>query len=390
MPPSAKSRAKTPPAGPADVDHLSPAPVYLLFGGDEYLVSQNCRRLVNRLVPPADQAFGLEIVDPRGDTVAEAVQALGQVLQGLQTLGFFGGSKTVWLRDAAFLTTARTMKSDETRQALDALVAEIKRGFGEGVVLVVSARALDKRGALFRACDAAGHALEYAVPDKGYLVERQARERIAELLKAAGLSADDAVVTRLIEKAGCDTRQLANEIEKLRLYLGERTALSVEDVREMVSPAREASSWDLEDAVGDRNLPLALRALRQLLFQGESPVGLAVRLEARFRDLMIFFACLSRKWCRLNGEYLNWSNRPEADAVLSRLPTDPRSMNSYRAGKLAGQALRYSGAELLAAQDLLSEAHERLTGSTLPRPLVLEFLVLRLVGPGPRNSGDSG
>ena len=112
-------------AAPPEVETLPEVPVYLLFGGADFLVAGNSRKLVDRIVAPEDQAFGLEIVEPEGDTVADAVQACSQVLQGLQTLGFFGGGKTVWLRDAAFLGSARTMKSDETKAALDAHVETV-------------------------------------------------------------------------------------------------------------------------------------------------------------------------------------------------------------------------------------------------------------------------
>ena len=67
--------------------------VHLVFGEDEYLVSTNSKELVDRLCPKADQTFGLEIIEARVDTVADAITAIGRCLDGLRTLGFLGGKK---------------------------------------------------------------------------------------------------------------------------------------------------------------------------------------------------------------------------------------------------------------------------------------------------------
>jgi len=378
-----KPKAATMPRSP-NVDELSPpAPVYLLFG-DEYLVGRNARKLVDRICPPEQQAFGLDIVDPQGDTLAEVARFFSNALESLRTVGFLGQGKVIWLRDVVFLNTPRTMKSEDVKHSLDSIVQEIKRGFDIGTVLVISARGLDKRSALFRACDAVGHVLEYAIPDKAYLVEQQAQSWVQQLLQEQGLSASREVQDRLIGKAGTDTRQLAQEVEKIRLYLGDRNEVFPDDIFTVVSPAREASSWDLEDAMGDKNLPMALSMLRQLLFQGENPVGIVIRLEKRYRELMIFYSCLRREWCRLQPVRqmfkVQWSDRPEANDTLSRLQPDPRSYNIFRAGRLAAQSQNYSGQELLGAQDVLNAAHEDMVRSTLPKSLILEFLIIRLLG----------
>ena len=379
------SRPKGAPAVPPPIDEAPDAPVYLLHGGDEFLVATNARALVDRLCPAADQALGLEIIEAQDTaTVAEALAALRACLQAVQTVGFFGVQKVVWLRDAVLFGQSRVVQSDDVKAALEPVVQELKRGLPEGIRLVISAPGIDKRSALYRACKERGVTLEYAVPEKAYQVEAQAQERAAELFRREGLTIQAAVLEQFIGKAGTDTRQIAQEVEKLRLYLGEGAEVTGRAIREVVSPAREASSWDFEDAVGTRQVGEALRILRQLLFQGENPIGLIIRLETRFRDLMVLRSCVDRHWCRIvhRGAFAvaEWAEDPQADAYCGQLDRDPRGYHPYRAGRLAEQAGAYRARELVRAADTLLEGHRKMVSSSLPPPLILEFLVLRIAG----------
>jgi len=267
------------------------------------------------------------------------------------------------------------------------LVATIKGGLAPGIVLVLSAPAIDKRTALYKVFGAGGHALEYALPEKTYQVEQQARRRAGDLFRETGVKIDARALERFIEKTGPDTRQIVQEVEKLCLYLGDRTTVTEDDVRDMVSPAREAISWDLEDAVGHKDLRQAMHVLDRLVFQGESPVFMLIRIENRLSDLMVFQVCLKKRWCRIreSGNFINldWRTGAEIDEALSQLKKDPRTLHAYRAGRLASQASRWTGHELLRARDHVLAAHENAVRSRLPKSLIVGFLILRLIGSGP-------
>lgn len=369
--------AKPVPAKPRE------ASLHLIYGEDEYLVATRARELVDRLCPPAEQAFGLEIVEARAGTGAEAVAAIRRCLEALQTIGFLGGRKVVWLRDANFLSGA----SDEVHAVVEDLVKMIKTGFSPGQVLVVSAAKVDGRSAFFKACQAAGELQEFALPEKSYQVEEQAVAWVATAFRKAGLRGSDAALDEFLERTGPGSRQIAQEVEKLRIYLGDRKEVGSEDVEAIVSRSREAEAWDFADAVGLRDLPDALRVLRLLLFQGGNAIGLLISLENRFRDLILYRQCLDRGWLRVTGDArwrkAEWKSVPEVDAFLSSIPRDPRKLHPYRFLKLLEQAAKYSVQELLRCQALVIEAHEAfVSGSPQTKDLLPEFLVIRLLGTG--------
>lgn len=374
------------PAAPPPIESLDPAPVTLLFGADEYPVTTNARALVDRLMPADEQALGLELIEGHeATTAAAAADVIKRGMDGLQTVGLFGGRKVVWLRDCAFLGEGKVAQWTDTRAAIDRLVDLLKGGLPPDVQLVISARTLDKRSSLYRVCNDLGHALEYTLPDRAYEAEALAQQKVTGLMAKAGLSASPDVVERFVAKVGTDTRLLGQEVEKLALYLGDRTTVEADDIRAIVSPGREASAWDFEDALGMRNLADAIAMLRQLIFQGENPMGLIFRMEARFRDLMAIKECLHQQWCKVVGEgtfvQLRWENEAEAEPACAQLQRDPRAMNPYRGGRLARQAQCYSRRELMHTHRELVEAHETLVSSTLPWPLILELLIIRVIGP---------
>jgi len=77
-----------------------------------------------------------------------------------------------------------------------------------------------------------------------------------------------------VRLAGADTRQLRNELEKIDLYLGEKREIDSELVRNLVAKTATGVIWELGNAIAKRQLSRALALLDQLLFQGETPIGI--------------------------------------------------------------------------------------------------------------------
>ena len=372
-------------AGPAPAAGAGDAaPVQLLYGEDEYLVAESSRALVNRLCPPADQAFGLEIVEGRVDNAAEAVSAIRRCMEGVRTVGFLGGRKVVWLKDANFFSTSVTSEAQDTKAAAEQLVELIRAGLPPGQVLVISAGKVDRRSAFFKACQSAGHVQEFSVPDKDYLLDQHARETATAAFRKAGLIARGDVIDEFTDRTGADSRQIIQEVEKLSTYLGDRRDVTAQDVRAVVCATREAGVFDLAEAVGNRKVEGALGTLRQLMYQGENAVGLIIGLESLFRELIVFRECMDRRWLRLRRDgarvSAEWASSKEADAVLGAMPKDPRSMHWFRAAKLAGQAENFTSGELARLQAVVLKMHETMFSSSLPMEMLMEFLVLTLLG----------
>lgn len=108
---------------------------------------------------------------------------------------------------------------------------------------------------------------------------------IAHRLAEEGCRASPEAVQLLATYAGEDLAALDREIVKVATYAAGQT-LTAEAVRRLVPDARQADIFDLVDALGRRDRVTALRALRQLLQEGEPPAYILVMLGRQLRLLL--------------------------------------------------------------------------------------------------------
>lgn len=357
--------------------------VKLIHGTDEYLVSHHARKAVDALCPENEQALGLETVNGEVKTIDEAVTALKTCIGALRTVGLFGGQKTVWFRDVSIFKDKVIGKNETVKNLLNTLSDEIKKGLPEGHHLVISAPGIDRRSAFFKACEAGGDVEAYDLPEQDYKKKPMIRDRAQALFSQAKCRIGAAALDLFLEKVGTDTRQLVMEVEKLILYIGDRKEITTEDVKAITSSSAEAVAWDFTDALGERRLDEALRILRQLIFQGESPVGIMFAIESLYQNLMQYRAYIDQSWLKFGSGYganaVQWGSDPEMEKMFSQLPSDPRGIHWFRTSKLAQQAKKYSAEELRVCQKRLLETHEQLVSSGIPQELILEMLVIKLI-----------
>ena len=112
---------------------------------------------------------------------------------------------------------------------------------------------------------------------------------IKDYFKANGFTISPDAVFPIIEYAGNDQISLRGEIEKIITYMGEKKVVAKEDVLPVLSSNQVKTVFDLNDAVGLRNLKKALSILNYLLEWGVAREnifanlrGFVLRLHAMF------------------------------------------------------------------------------------------------------------
>jgi len=357
--------------------------IKLIHGTDEYLVSHHARKAVNALCPEAEQTLGLETVNGTVKTIDEAVMAIKTCLGALRTVGLFGGQKTVWLRDVSIFKDKILQKNKVVKDLLTELAGDLKKGLPDGHHLVISTFGVDKRSAFYKTCVDVAEVEVYDLPEQDYKKRPIIRERAQKLFAKAGCRSSGDALDLFLEKVGLDTRQLVMEAEKLILYIGDRGEITAEDVKAITSSSAEAITWDFTDALGERRLDEALKILRQLLFQGESPVGVMFAIENLFQSLTQFRAYIDQGWLQIGSGYgsgaVQWGSDSEMKDLFDQLPTDPRKMHWFRVSKIGQQAKNYTAEELGVCRKRLLETHEQLVSSGVSKNLILEMLVIKLI-----------
>jgi len=112
------------------------------------------------------------------------------------------------------------------------------------------------------------------------------REWIAHRAKAKGAEVTSQAANALIELVGNDLRALDHELEKLAAWANYARPIGLEDVRTLVSAAREADVFALVDALGMRRRQEALRLVERLLAEDKHELYLLTMIARQVRLIL--------------------------------------------------------------------------------------------------------
>jgi len=367
--------------------------IYLVGGDDEFSIKEAAARLAAQLAPRSGGEFATEIIEGDAPNQDAALQRLARLREALFTGGLFGGGdKLVWWKNTDLLADNVTTRSEAVKEALGDLANRLKRGLPDGTRLLISAIGLDRRRAAFKTIEKLGEVRLFEAPDPDKAAgQDQIAEFLHQRLKAAGKKLTAQAADTFLQLVAADYRELANELEKLFVYVGPKTEITEADVRAIVSPSRQSVIWELTDALGTRRLPQAIAALEHLLAQGDQPIGIVMMLVGQFRLMLLARDLAERKVLVPrdgpggNFEYAKAFEKlpPTQTAHLPRTK-EGQLPNGWRLYRCALAAKHFTIHELIGALDRLLEAHLQLVSTQLDDRLVLEETLAKIARPRPR------
>jgi DNA polymerase III subunit delta len=357
------------------------ANLHFIHGSDEAAVKETALALVRALAPPEAGEFGTEIIDGAADNADHAARICRQTMEALQTLPLFGSSKLVWLKNATFLADTPTGRAETTLEALGHLLALVEPGLHSDVQFILSASVPDQRRTFFLRLSDTATTQVFDVPDsRGG--DAQLEALVAARASTAGLTFDPEAMALFLLLAGDRTQQIANELEKLDLYLGsERRHVTIEDVRTMVPLTRTGVIFELGNAVGRRETRRALALVGPLLQQGETAVGLLLAaIVPKMRNLLLVGDLLERFQPSLQSYpafVRSLESLPEQE--VAHLPRKKDGgLNVYPLFLAAQDNRNFTTAELRAGLQACLRANHRLVGSSLAPDVVLSQLIVEI------------
>ncbi len=357
--------------------------VYLVGGSDEFAVKEHAAALAAKLAPKAAGEFGVETIEGDATNADEAIKVLSRLHESLQTVGFFGTDKLVWLKNTNLLSPTPP-GGEATVEALNSLNDALKRGLPGGVILLISALGFDKRRSVAKTIEKCAEQFFFDAPEAGKADgEEQIGAFIREKLGADKKRfTDNHALDAFRELVEPTLREIANELEKLCVYVGKRVEITEADVQAICSASRQAVIWELVETVSQRNLPKAMAALKNLLDNEESPIGVIMMLAAQFRLMILARDFVDRKVLRQADHYAVYAKAFAAlpDEEKEHMPRskDGKPPNEWRFGRSAVAIKNFSRAELVRAMNLLLEANLRLVSTQLDDRLVLEETLTKI------------
>lgn len=359
---------------------------YAVLGTDEAEVKSAASELAARLTSPDAGEFGAETIDGAADNVDTAIVRIHQTVDSLQTLPFFG-EKMVWLKNANFLGDSVMGRSNGVIEALDRLAEVLQSGLPANVKFLLSATDIDKRRSFYKTL---GKIAEVRVFDEidtsksGW--EAEAAEACADVAEAEGIKFKREAMEYFVVLTGGSTRSITSEMTKLSLYVGTERAVTLDDVRLLVSQTKSGVVFDLGKAVCRRDIRSALQICDQLLRQGETAIGiLLASVIPTVRNLLLARDLLDRHKMRVPDQafaFISALNRLPESATRHLPRKKDGGLNAYGLAFAAIDAHRFSLAELQAGLEACLEANVQLITSQMEARVVLSRLLVRILTPG--------
>ncbi|CAN7549471.1 DNA polymerase III subunit delta [Neorhizobium sp. LjRoot104] len=230
--------------------------IFVIYGPDRGLVSERAAVIASKTGISQDDPFAmlkLDVSDLQGDP--------GRLLDEVNSMGLFGGSKLVWLRGAA-----------NEKPLLDAMQI-LADAPAPANVLIVEAGDLKKGSGLRKIAEASRSIA--TIPC--YADDIKALNSLIDSeLGGERLRISPGARQRLLELLGGDRVASRNEIRKLALYCRGTGMIEEAQVDEIIGDASAVSADEAIDAILGGDLPGLHRAIQKIV-SSKTPVFLVLQ-----------------------------------------------------------------------------------------------------------------
>jgi DNA polymerase-3 subunit delta len=261
-------------------------PVLLLFGAEDYLVELDARKLY-------DAACARDTTGMNCDVLDGEQTSLDAALSIARSYPMMSDQRVIWVRRAEKMTAAKGKKSsDNLAQYLTApnpstfllLTASLPAADGLGARITRNAAAANKKIS----------ALKYPFPlllqkaswsEYAQLKEQQALQWIQRRASDDGVDLPTSAPEFFVARCGTSLRELAMELEKLKLYLGDRKQATDEDVHAVVGSSREFNVFELQRAIGRADVISATKIATSMMSANSQELPIIAMLSRYFLQL---------------------------------------------------------------------------------------------------------
>lgn len=280
---------------------------------------------------------------------------LAELLNACSTPPFLGTHRLVVVE--ALLSRFEQKRGDSPAdlEEWEALAGSV-RNLPPSTVLILTDGDISKNNVLLKSLRPMSEVREFA-PLKAEELEAWINSRVG--LRGGRMSPQ--AVSFLAGLAGDNLWLLANEIDKLCLYVGSRP-IEREDVQQLTSCAREASVFPIVDAIVERRLSPAIRLMHQSLAEGMSAQYLLAMLTRQLR-LMV-------QALELGALGISLAEKRKQLGLSARYPVE----------RLLRQSNRYSMPRLVKAYESLLATDIAIKTGKRSEELALDLLVAELCG----------
>jgi DNA polymerase-3 subunit delta len=249
---------------------------YLLHGDDEFSRSEQLVSLQRRMGDPVMGELNTTRLDGSETT-------LGELQHHCSTVPFFSERRLIVV-DGFLAHLQQTTKADKRRELAESLIDYIPAMPATTRLVFLESAPVDAQHPLRRLIErdaSMGRDLEFRIPQG-----RRLEQWISRRVESRGGTISAGATVRLSASTGGNLRLLSQEIDKLLSYVNRDRSVTEDDVHLLVTDVREASVFDMVDALGRRDGAAAMQLLHLCIDAGAHPLALQAMVARQIRILI--------------------------------------------------------------------------------------------------------
>lgn len=248
----------------AAVDSKGVSPVTLLYGGEDFLIDECVKAAIGATLDEGTKGFNLDVAYGSKADIKE-------VVAHASAFPMMGEKRVVVVREFEKLAA--------TEPAKEIFKSYLERPLSSTCLLLVSLEP-DFRKKPFTDLKKMADLVECKP-----LYDNQVPDWIQRRVRQQGKKADPESARLLQAYVGNSLRALQNEIDKLFIFVGDKSSIGIEDVTSVVGASKGFTIFELQNAIGHKDMREALRILHAMLGNGQSPQMIIVMLTRFFQQL---------------------------------------------------------------------------------------------------------
>jgi DNA polymerase III subunit delta len=343
--------------------------LYILHGEEEFSRSEEIAKLKAHITSGGLGDLNLTILDGRK-------VSLGELINACSTLPFLSDKRMVIVENLLQRFEAREKgKSGETStptpnesEYAKQLAAYLPNLPPSTRLLLVENRTVGRSNPILKQAQQLGK--EAYVREFGALRDEDLQEWIQKRAKSKGSNLAREASTLLAQSVGPNLRLLDQELEKLAAFTDYARPIRAEDVKALVSAAREADIFAFVDSLGLRDRERAMQQLQNLFASGENELYILTMVARQFRLI------------------LSAKDLQESGVKVEEMGRELHIQHGFIIDKLLRQAQQFSLGELEAIQRRILETDQALKTGHIEGPLALELFVVDICRPARNPTRD--
>lgn len=253
------------------------AKIYLLISEESYDRRTALDQLLNLLIPSTQQRSLIVVTIPLYRLGVDALR------HELDSYSFFAKQRVLVIEEL------EKVKVDDLKKMLPWL-----ERLPQGMTLIFQAEQLRSNTLFYKSIEKEGVILDLSNEGKPWEKEKKMQEwlktKAHQQGKILGLDAAKVMVSQL----GTDRALLANELDKVITFCGERQNIIAKDIQAICSVIHQETGWKLGEAIFQRQSARALEVLKALLDEGTSLFMVLRQLRSQFQTKVNIASILDR------------------------------------------------------------------------------------------------